>query len=63
VISTWSGSTISVRINGALSATSGYGGTVLGSAINIGSDSDGTGAFVGYVGAIRIDKSATGCSL
>jgi len=63
VISTWSGSTISVRINGALSATSGYGGTVLDSAINIGSDSDGTGAFVGYVGAIRIDKSATGCSL
>jgi hypothetical protein len=62
VVSKWTGSTLSVSVNqdGPTSAT--YGGTILGSAIRLGTDTSGTNGFNGWVGNIRVGASPGDCA-
>lgn len=63
LVSSWAPGVISVKPSALTAATSGYTGTLLSSSISIGGASDGSGSFVGYLGAIRMNSTATGCAL
>lgn len=63
IISKWSSGGISVAVNAGAPATSSYYGSFLGGSISIGGAADGSGSVTGYLGAIRMDSSTTGCAL
>jgi hypothetical protein len=63
LISSWATGIISVAPNGLTPATAGYSGTLLGESVYIGGASDGSGGFIGFLGAIRMDSTPVGCAL